>query len=53
MFDIPAGKTTAVVKIENPLPVSKPAAFLITLEKPGGVVVSGQKVKVALAQPKA
>lgn len=53
VFDIPAGQKTVVVKVNNPLEVSKPAAFLITLEKPGGVVVSTQDVKVALAQPSA
>lgn len=51
VFDIPAGQSTAVVPIRNPLVVSGPEAFVITLEQPGGVVVSKQDVVVALAKP--
>lgn len=51
VFDIPAGETTAVIPIRNPLAVSRPRAFVITLEQPGGVVVSKQEVVVALAKP--
>lgn len=51
VFDIPPGDGPAIIPIRNPVPVSKPAAFLITLEKPGGVVVSDQEIKVALATP--
>ncbi len=40
VFDIPAGETTVVVPIDAKLAVSNPAAFAITREKPGGVVVS-------------
>jgi len=50
VFDIPAGETTAIIPIRNPLPVTKPQAFVITLEQPGGVVVSKQEVVVALAK---
>ena len=50
VFDIPQGKTTAVIPIDNPLAVSAPQAFVITLEQPGGVVVSKQEVVVALAK---
>lgn len=49
VFDIPADDATAVIPIRNPLIVRKPQAFLITLEKPGGVVVSDREVEVALA----
>lgn len=49
VFDIPADAVTAVVPIKNPLTVKNPQAFLITLEQPGGVVVSDREVKVALA----
>jgi hypothetical protein len=49
VFDIPYGKGTAVIPIRNPLVVTKPGAFVITLEQPGGVVVSKQEVVVALA----
>jgi len=50
VFDIPSGEKTAVIPIRNPLAVTKPAAFVITLEQPGGVVVSKQEVVVALAK---
>jgi len=49
VFDIPAGDRTAVIPIRNPLAVTNPAAFVITLEQAGGVVVSKQEVVVALA----
>lgn len=51
VFDVPAGQDSAIIPIRTPLLVSKPQAFLITLEKPGGVVVSQKEVKVALADP--
>ena len=50
VFDIPAGAVTAVVPIKNPLTITNPQAFVITLEQPGGVVVSKQEVVVALAK---
>jgi len=50
VFDIPEGESTAVVAIRNPLLVTNPQAFVITLEQPGGVVVSKQEVVVALAK---
>jgi len=51
VFDIPAGQSTAIIPIRNPLVVTNPQAFVITLEQPGGVVVSKQEVVVALAKP--
>lgn len=50
VFDIPAHVTTAVIPIRNPLAVTDPKAFVITLEQPGGVVVSKQEIVVALAK---
>ncbi len=50
VFDIPAGDKTAVIPIRNPLAVTNPAAFVITLEQAGGVVVSKQEIVVALAK---
>lgn len=50
VFDIPADSETAIIPIRNALQVSKPAAFVITLEQPGGVVKSKQEVVVALAK---
>lgn len=50
VFDIPSGGGTIVISIRNPLVVRQPKAFVITLEQPGGVVVSKQKDVVALAK---
>lgn len=50
VFDISAGDGTAIIPIRNPLVVTNPQAFVITLEQPGGVVVSKQEVVVALAK---
>ena len=49
VFDIPAGQDTVVIPIDSKLAVRKPAAFVITREKPGGVVKSAQEVVVAIA----
>ena len=40
VFDIPPGASEVVVPIDAKLPVSRPVAFAITREQPGGVVVS-------------
>jgi len=40
VFDFQAGKAEAVIPIQAVLRVSEPAAFAITAEQPGGVVVS-------------
>ena len=54
VFDIPAGKKEVLVPIDARLPVSKATLFAITLEKPGGVVVSDRKRLPLLAPvPKA
>lgn len=50
VFDIP--ETTALsvrVPIDARLPIAEPTGFVITLEKPGGVVVSGQERVIAVA----
>jgi hypothetical protein len=49
VFNIPA-TGTVVVPIRNPLAVKDPQAFVITMEQPGGVVVSKQQVVVAIAK---
>jgi hypothetical protein len=49
VFDIPAGQDKVVIPIDSKLAVRKPAAFVITREKPGGVVKSAQEVVVAIA----
>ena len=40
VFDVPAGSREVIIPIDSKLAVNGPAAFAITLEKPGGVVVS-------------
>lgn len=49
VFDI-TDAGTAVIRIRNPLAVTDPQAFVITMEQPGGVVVSKQNVVVAIAK---
>jgi hypothetical protein len=48
VFDIPANATEAVIAIHAALPVLSAKAFAVTVEKPGGVVVSGREHVVAL-----
>jgi hypothetical protein len=48
VFDVPANGGEVVIPIRATLMVRKPAAFAVTVEKPGGVVVSGREHVVAL-----
>jgi hypothetical protein len=48
VFDVPANANEVVIPIRATLMVRKPAAFAVTVEKPGGVVVSGREHVVAL-----
>ena len=48
VFDIPANTAEVVIPIHAALAVLKPAAFAVTIEKPGGVVVSGREHVVVL-----
>ncbi len=50
VFDIPAGQTEVVIPIDPKITVSSPQMFAVTMEKPGGVVVSGREHIVALAK---
>jgi len=50
VFDIPAGGGEVVVPIHARLPVREPALFAVTVESPGGVVVSSRERIVAVAQ---
>jgi hypothetical protein len=50
VFDVPANASEVVIPIRASLMVRKPAAFAVTLEKPGGVVVSGREHVVVLGQ---
>ena len=51
VFDIPAGRAEVVIPIVARLHVGKPALFAVTVEKPGGVVVSGRERIAVLAKP--
>jgi hypothetical protein len=48
VFDV-GSRGEVIVKIDAKLPVSLPAAFAVTLEKPGGVVVSTQPLLLVAA----
>jgi hypothetical protein len=48
VFDVPANSSEVVIPIRAALMVRKPAAFAVTVEKPGGTVVSGREHVVAL-----
>lgn len=48
VFDVPANATEVVIPIRSELPVRAAAAFAITLEKPGGAVVSAREHLLAL-----
>jgi hypothetical protein len=48
VFDIPANAAEVVVPIHAALPVLSAKAFAVTIEKPGGVVVSGREHVVVL-----
>lgn len=50
VFSIPAGIGRVVVPVDAKLKVSRPETFVITVEKPGGVVRSDQKSVVAVAR---
>jgi hypothetical protein len=51
VFDMPAGESEVVVPIRAKLPVGKPVLFAITVERPGGVVVSSRERIALLAKP--
>jgi Anti-sigma-K factor rskA len=48
VFDVPANGGEVIIPIRAALMVRKPAAFAVTVEKPGGVVVSGREHVVVL-----
>jgi hypothetical protein len=48
VFDVPADSSEVIVRIRSELPVRVAKAFAVTVEKPGGVVVSAQHHVVAL-----
>jgi len=48
VFDVPANAAEVIIPIHAALLVHKPAAFAVTVEKPGGVVVSARDHVVVL-----
>jgi hypothetical protein len=50
VFDVPPGSEEVIVPIDAKLPVSEPQLFAVTVEKPGGVVVSSRERIVVLAK---
>ncbi len=50
VFDIPAGSDEVLVPIDARLPIVEPTLFAITIEKPGGVVVSSRERLPLLAK---
>ncbi len=50
VFDVPKSSSPVVVRVRAAVPVREPAAFVVTLEKPGGAVVSGHENVVAVAR---
>jgi hypothetical protein len=50
VFDVPPGRDEVIVPMHPTLAVSRPVAFAITVERPGGVVVSGREKVVAFAK---
>jgi len=51
VFDIPAGVDEVVVPITAPVQVRDASLFAVTVERPGGVVVSDRERIVVVAQP--
>ena len=51
VFDVPPGATEIIVPIDAKLMVDTPQLFAITVEKPGGVVVSKRERIVLVADP--
>jgi len=50
VFDVPANSTEVLVPIHAALPVRMAKAFAVTIEKPGGAVVSAREHILVLAQ---
>lgn len=49
VFDVPPGRDAVIVPMHPTLPVSRAVAFAVTVERPGGVVVSSREKIVAFA----
>jgi hypothetical protein len=53
VFDVPATGAAVVIPVRASVPVREPLAFVVTVEKPGGAVVSARERVVAVARPTA
>lgn len=51
VFDIPDASVDTIIPIDAKLPVGEAVTFAVTIEAPGGVVVSNQEHIVTLAKP--
>ncbi len=51
VFDVPAGVSEAIIPINAKIHVGQAAVFAVTVERPGGVVVTTKERLVALAKP--
>lgn len=49
VFDVPAGHAEVVIPVKAAVRVARPAAFAVTVERPGGTVVSDREHVVAFA----
>ena len=49
VFDVPAGRDEVIIPVHPTLPVARAVAFAVTVEQPGGAVVSDRAKLVALA----
>jgi hypothetical protein len=52
VFDVPVGAAEVIVPITARVNVGKPVLFAVTIERPGGVVVSAREHIVVLAKPR-
>jgi hypothetical protein len=50
VFDVAAGYDEVIIPMHPTMPVGRPFAFAITVEQPGGVMVSARDKVVAFAQ---
>jgi hypothetical protein len=51
VFDVLPSQGPVVIPVRAAVPVREPVAFVVTVEKPGGTVVSGRERIVAVARP--
>lgn len=49
VFDVPAGLDEVIIPVKAALPVTRPTGFAVTVEHPGGAVVSTREKLVAFA----